>query len=179
MIQLGVTFHTTNSTPSPSPPKTLHRHIVDHHITSHTPPLPIWTNPIPVWVLQHSTTYMQKHPYPIFSTSQVNRLHSTHVYLFSIPQYGHAWSKYHLFTFLLPYVCFILPCDHVIIPHAIPNYSTCLLPFTTYYVSILSIYKHQVLVLYFPSFKYQLSSPLLSHFASEVYSLHLKSRACR
>ena len=51
-----------------------------------------------------------------------------------------------------------------------------ILPLT---VSVLSVYKHQVPVLYFPSFEYQSSSPLLSHFISEVHSLCLKSRAHR
>ena len=48
-------FHTTNSTLSLSLPEMLHRRIVDHHITSCMPPLPIWIIPISVQVLQHST----------------------------------------------------------------------------------------------------------------------------
>ena len=43
--------------------------------------------------------------------------------------------------FTLPYVCFILPCVLVFIPCVTSNSSTCSLPFTTCYVSALSIYK--------------------------------------
>ena len=50
--------------------------------------------------------------------------------------------------FTLPYVCFILPCVLVLIPCVTSNSSTCSLPFTTFYVSALSIYKHWVFVLY-------------------------------
>ena len=37
--------------------------------------------------------HMRNHPYPIFGTSLVNRLHSTHVYSPKISDYGHAWSR--------------------------------------------------------------------------------------
>ena len=49
------------------------------------------------------------HHYQSFGTSHVNGLHSTHVYLFSILEYGHAWSKYHMFIF--PCHMFVLSYD--------------------------------------------------------------------
>ena len=157
--QLGscVTFHTTNSTPSPSLLETLHRHIVDHHhYQSNTPfacPDSSHTGPGP---LAHY--YMQKHLYPIFGTSHVNRLCSTHVYLFSILEYTHAWSKYHMFVFpchmfVLFFHMFILLFHMLlpVIPHATSNYSTCSLPFIFQFFQYISI---KLLVLYFLSFEY-------------------------
>ena len=93
-------FHTTNSNSvSVSAWDTPQTHNWSSHYQSYTPsahPDNSHTGPGPP-----ALYYMWKHPYPIFGTSQVNRLCSTHVYLFSIPQYSHAWSKYHMFTFLL------------------------------------------------------------------------------
>ena len=179
-----VTFCTTDSTPSPSPLKMLCRRIVDHHHyqsyapfahpdNSHTslcPPAPY---------------YMWKHLYPIFNTSYVNGLCSTHVYLLSILEYGHAWSKYHMFSFPCHMFVLFFHMPLLIIPHATSYYSTChfllfhmpllIIPHATSYYStcyfqvfhmlvalcyplcfIPSVYKHWVPVLYFLSFEYQI-----------------------
>ena len=174
----GVTFCTTDSTLSPSPLEMLHRHIVDHHHyqlyapfahldDSHTgsgPPAPY---------------YMWKHLYPIFSTSLVNSLHSTHVYLLSISEYGHAQSKYHMFSFPCHMFVLLFHMLLLIIPHAISKSSTCSLPLVTFHVSVLPYISIEYLSCISSVSNIKSSSSLLSHFASEVYSLCPKSRAHR
>ena len=153
----------------------LRRHMVDHHHYQLYAPFACPDN-------SHTSLgppahyYMWKHLYPIFGTSHVNRLCSTHVYLFSIPEYSHAWSRYHMFIFpchmfVLFFHTFIL-LSHMplpIIPHArcpsLPIMFQFFLYISIKYLSSVSNIKS--------------SSPLLSHFVSEVYSLHLKSRAHR
>ena len=138
-------------------------HSWSSYITSCTLPLPIWTIPIPP-----ALYYMQKHLYPIFGTSLVNRLHSTHVYLLSISEYGHAQSRYHMFSF--PCHMFVLFFHMLLLLfHMLfPNSSTCSLPFVTHHVSSLEYISFE-----YPSCislvsNIRSSSPLLSHFISEV-----------
>ena len=120
---------------------------------------------------------MQKHLYPIFSTSHVNGLCSTHVYLPSILEYSHAWSKYHMFSFPCHMFVSFFHMPLLIIPHAISKSSTCSLPFITHYVSSLQYISIKYLSCIFSVLNLKSSSPLLSHFTSEVYSFHPKSRA--
>ena len=157
-----VLYHRSNSI-SISARDAPQTHSWSSYITSCTLPLPIWTIPVPL-----APYYMQKHLYPIFGTSFVNRLCSTHVYLLSILEYSHAQSRYHMFSF---------PCHtFVLFFHMLPLYfymlfpksSTCSLPFVTYHVSSLQYINFE-----YPSCislvsNIKSSSPLLSHFASEV-----------
>ena len=60
---------------------------------------------------------MQNLHYPIYGTSQVNRLCYPHVHLFSIPLYSHAQSTYHMFilfchTIILSFHVFLLLHHH-------------------------------------------------------------------
>ena len=130
-VSVSVTFCTTDSTLSLSLFEMLHRRIVDHHHyqlytpfaqldNSHTGPGP------------PAHYYMQKHLYPIFGTSHVNRLRSTHVYLFSILEYSHAWSKYHMFSF--PCHMFVL-LFHMLLP-SLPHACCPLLPLMFQFFSI-------------------------------------------
>ena len=160
-------FRTTDLTLSPSPLKTLCRCIVDHHhYQSYTPfahPDNSHTSLGPL-----APYYMQKHLYPIFGTSLVNGLCSTHVYLFSISEYSHAQSRYHMFSFpchtFVLFFSMLLLYFHMLFPKS----STCLLPFITHYFSSL-----QYISFEYPScislvLNIRSSSPLLSHFISEV-----------
>ena len=162
-----VTFHTTDPTPSPSLLETLHRCIVDHHT------LPVVRSLCPsrqflYWPESSGTLLYAKTPLPIFGISLVNRLCSTHVYLPSISGYSHARSRYHMFN--LPCHMFVLLFHMLlfIIPHAISKSSTYLLLFVTYHVSSLQYISFKYLSCISPVLNIKSSSPLLSHFTSEV-----------
>ena len=103
IIWLCVTFRITDPTPSPSPPKTFRRRIVDHqHYQSYAPyfhPDNSRLSPSPP-----APYHMQNHPYPILGTSLVNGLHPTHASLFSILDYGYTQSRYHMIQFISPHV---------------------------------------------------------------------------
>ena len=170
-------FRTTDSTPSLSLLKTLCRYIVDHHTLPVVHSLCL-SGQFHTGLGPLALYYMQKHLYPIFSTSIVNGLHSTHVYLLSISEYGHAQRKYHIFNFPCHMFVLFFYMLHLLFHMFISKIFHMLIAFVTHYVSSLQ-YKLQVSVLYFLSFEYQSSSPLLSDFISEVYSLCLKSRAHR
>ena len=164
-------FHTIDSTPSLSLLEMLHRCIVDHHhyqlYAPFAHPDNCHTGPGPL-----ALYYMRKHLYPIFRTSLVNGLCSTHVYLFRILEYGHTQSKYHMFNF--PCHTFVL-FFHMLFPKS----STCSLPFITHYVSSQQYISFEYLSCIFSVSNIKSSSPLLSHFTSGVYSLCPKSRAHR
>ena len=137
----SVTFHTTNSTLSLSPLETLHRCIVDHHIISHTPPLPVWIIPIPVWLLWHFITCKN---ILTLSSALHKSMDSTHfvLHLFSISQYGHAQSTYHMFillchTFVSSYHAFLL-LFHMLLP-IIPHACCPSLPFMFQFFPYISI----------------------------------------
>ena len=150
-----VMFYTTDSTPSLSLFKTLHRCIVDHHhYQSYSPFAHLDNSHTSLGPL--ALYYMWKYLYPIFSTSHVNRLCSTHVYLFSILEYGHAQRKYHMFSFPCHMFVLLFHMLLLIIPHAISKSSTCLLPFVTHYVSDLQYISIEYLSCIFLSFEYQI-----------------------
>ena len=98
-----VTFRITDPTPSPSPPETFHRRIVDHqYYQSYAPyfcPDNSRLGPSPP-----APYHMQNHSYPILGTSLVNGLHPTHASLFGILDYGYARSRYHMIQFTSPHV---------------------------------------------------------------------------
>ena len=68
----------------------------------------------------------------------------------------------------IPYVQFSLSHVCLIIPHATFYYSTCLLPFITCHVSSLQYISFEYPSCISPVLNINFSSPLLSHFASEV-----------
>ena len=98
-----VTFHITDPTPSPSPPKTFRRRIVDHQYYQLYAPYfrpdnsRLGPNP-------PAPYHMQNHSYPILGTSLVNGLRPTHASLFGISDYGYAQSRYHMIQFTSPHV---------------------------------------------------------------------------
>ena len=138
-------FCTTDSTLSPSPLKMLCRHIVDHHtlpvVCSLCP-----SRQFPYWSRSSSTLLYVKTPLPYLRHFNCQQ---PHVYLLSISEYGHAQSKYHMFSFpchmfVLFFHMFICKIFHMLIALCYP---LCFIP---------SVYKLRVSVLYFLSFEYQI-----------------------
>ena len=164
---LIVTFCTTDPTPSLSPLETLRRRIVDHHTLPVIHSLCL-SRQFLYQPGSSGTYYMQKYLYPIFGTSLVNGLRSTHVYLLSISEYGHTQSRYHMFSF--PCHTFVL-FFHMLLLYfhmLFPKSSTCSLPFITYHVSSLQYINFKYLSCISLVSNIKSSSPLLSHFTSEV-----------
>ena len=70
--------------------------------------------------------------------------------------------------FSLSHICLIIPHATFIIPHAISKSSTCSLPFVTCHVSSLQYISFKYLSCISSVLNINSSSPLLSHFTSEV-----------
>ena len=104
-----VTFRTTDPTPSPSLLETLCRCIVDHQtlpvVRSLFPSGQFLSQPESSSTLLYVKTPL---PYPQHFTCQQTPLNTC--ILPSISDYGHTWSRYHMFSF---------PC------HMFVYYSTC------------------------------------------------------
>ena len=102
-LSINVMFRITDPTPSPSPPKTFHRRIVDHqHYQSYAPffrPDNSHLGPSPP-----APYHKRNHHYLSFGTSLVNGLCPTHASLFGISDYGYARSRYHMIQFTSPHV---------------------------------------------------------------------------
>ena len=153
-----VTFCTTNSTPSPSPSKMLHRCTVDHHITSHMPPLPIQ-------VLQHFTTCEN-----ILTLSSALHKSMDSINIYSVSHSMAMHGAHTICSFYFAICLFILPYTLLIIPCVTSKFFHMLIALHYLYVSAFPYINIKYLSC-ICSFEYQLSSPLLSHFASEVNSL--------
>ena len=133
LLKLNVMFHTTDPTPSPSPLEMLCRCIVDHHTS------PVICSLFPSGQFLYrprssGTLLYVKTPstYLWHFTCQWTPLN-----LLSISDYGHAWSRYHMFSFPCHTLVLLFHMLLLIIPHAISKSSTCSLPFVTYHVSSL------------------------------------------
>ena len=90
---------------------------------------------------------------------------------------AHYWSGLMTISFSM-YLAFIFSLTIVTEIHGTKS-STCSLPFITYHVSSLQYISFKYLSCISLVSNIKSSSPLLFHFASEVYSLHPKSRAHR
>ena len=162
-----VTFCTTDPTPSPSLLEMLHRHIVDHHT------LPVVHSLCPSrqflsWPESSGTLLYAKAPlpYPRHFTCQQIPLNTC--ILPSISDYGHTQSRYHMFSFPCHMFVLLFHMLLFIIPHVISKYSTCSLPFVTYHVSSLQYISFEDPSCISLVSNINSSSPLLSHFTSEV-----------
>ena len=164
-------FHTTDPTPSPSLFETLCRHIVDHHtlsvICSLCPSrqfLSLWHPTICEITLTLSSAFhlsmdSAQHMYA-YPASWITVMHGADTICSAslVTRLSYYSTCYFLLFHMLLFI----------IPHAISKYSTCLLPFITYHVSSLQYISFEYLSCISPVSNIKSSSPLLSHFASEV-----------
>ena len=161
-----IPYHRSNSISSLL--KTLCRHIADHHTLPviHSLFLSDNSRPGPSPLAPYYILLYVKTPLP-------------YLYSPNISDYSHAQSRYHMFSF--PCHTFVLLFHMLlfIIPHAISKSSTCSLPFITCHVSSLQYISFEYPSCISPVSNINSSSPLLSHFTSEVQSLHPESRAHR
>ena len=148
-------FCTTDSTLSLSLLKTLHRRIVDHHTLPVVHSLCL-SRQFPYRSGSSSTLLYAKTPLPYLRhfTCQQTPLNTC-----ILNQHLGVWScteQIPYVQFSLPHICIILPHATLIFPHVISKifhmlvalrYPSCFIP---------SVYKLQVPVLYFLSFKYQI-----------------------
>ena len=142
-------FRITDPTPSPSPPETFRRCIVDHqYYQSYAPyfhPDNSHLGPSPL-----APYHMQNHPYPILSTSLVNGLHPTNASLFGISDYSYTWSRYHMIQFTSPHV---YSFHHMLVSyyHAVLciwySFFHVLIAILQTFMFQLLLFKHRVLVL--------------------------------
>ena len=160
-------FHTTDPTPSPSPLETLCRRIVDHHT------LPVicslcLSRQFPSWPESSGTLLYAKTPllYLRHFTCQQALLNTC-----TLTQHLRVQSRMEQIPYVqfpLPHVCLLFHMLLFIIPHAISKSSTCLLPFITYHVSSLQYISFEYPSCISSVLNIKSSSPLLSHFTSEV-----------
>ena len=146
-------FHTTDPTLSPSLLETLCRHIVDHHT------LPVVCSLCPSGQFPYqpgssSTLLYAKTPLPYLQHFTCQR---TPLNTCILTQHLRVWScmeQIPYVQFPLPHVCIILPHATLIFPHVISKIFHMLIALRYLLCFIPSVYKLQVPVLYFLSFKY-------------------------
>ena len=164
---LHVTFHTTDPTPSPSLLEMLHRHIVDHHTLPVIHSLCLsgqfLSQPESSGTLLYAKTPL---PYLWHFTCQWTPLNTC-----ILTQHLGVWSHMEQIPYVqfpLSHICLTIHMLLFIIPHAISKSSTCSLPFVTYHVSSLQYISFEYPSCISPVSNIKSSSPLLSHFTSEV-----------
>ena len=145
-------FCTTDPTPSLSLLETLCRHIVDHQTLPVVRSL-FLSRQFPSWPESSSTLLYAKTPlpYPRHFTCQQTLLN----------MYTHPTS-WIMVTHRADTICSVFFVTHL------SYYSTCSLPFVTCHVSSLQYISFEYLSCISPVSNINSSSPLLSHFASEV-----------
>ena len=131
-----VTFHTTDSTPSPSPLETLCRCIVDHHtlpvVCSLCP-----SRQFPYWSRSSATLLYAKTPLPYLQHFTCQRTPLNTCILTQHLGVQSHMEQIPYVQFSLPHICIILPHATLIIPHVISKifhmlialcYPSCFIP---------------------------------------------------